>query len=215
MSDACCEESARSAAALAARHRGVLWTVLAVNLALFAVEVAAGFRAGSSALLGDSLDMLGDSLVYAASLYVVGATAQAQARVAVGKGVLMGALAASVFVDAILHIASPVPPSSALIGGVGLLALAGNGACFALLYRHRADNLNFRSTWLCSRNDLVANVAVLAAAGLVAATASPWPDALVGIALAGLWLRTSFRVLGEAWTSARAPHPLPPHRTPV
>jgi Co/Zn/Cd efflux system component len=203
MSDACCEESAQAASALAARHRGVLWSVLAINLGLFVVEIVAGLRAGSSALLGDSLDMLGDSLVYAASLYVVGRSAQAQARVAVGKGVLMGALAASVCVDAISRIASQMPPSSAVVGAVGMLALAGNGACFALLYRHRADNLNLRSTWLCSRNDLIANVAVLASAGLVAASASPWPDALVGIALAALWLRTSLRVLGEAWVAHR------------
>jgi Co/Zn/Cd efflux system component len=204
MSDACCEESAQSASALAAQHRGVLWTVLAINLGLFAVEAVAGLRAGSSALLGDSLDMLGDALVYAASLYVVGRSVLAQARVAAGKGLVMGALAASVVVDAVARIASPVPPSSALVGVVGALALAGNGACFALLYRHRGDNLNLRSTWLCSRNDLIANVAVIASAGLVAVTASPWPDALVGAALAALWLRTSVRVLGEVWEGNRA-----------
>ena len=215
MSDACCEASAQSASALAARHRGVLWAVLAINCGLFVVEVVAGLRAGSSALLGDSLDMLGDALVYAASLYVVGRSAQAQARVALGKGLLMGALAASVFVDALARIASQVPPSSAVVGGVGVLALAGNTACFALLYRHRADNLNLRSTWLCSRNDLVANVAVLASAGIVAATASPWPDALVGIALAVLWLRTSLRVLGEASVPDRTPRAAARHTGPV
>jgi len=204
MSDACCEESAQSASALAARHRGVLWTVLAINLGLFAVEVVAGLRAGSSALLGDSLDMLGDALVYAASLYVVERGVRAQARVAAGKGLLMGVLAASVVADALSRIASQTPPSSAVVGVVGALALAGNGACFALLYRHRGDNLNLRSTWLCSRNDLIANVAVLVSAALVAATASSWPDALVGAGLAALWLRTSWRVLGEAWAGERA-----------
>jgi Co/Zn/Cd efflux system component len=212
MSDACCEESAQSA--LAARHRGVLWTVLAINLGLFIVEVVAGLRAGSSALLGDSLDMLGDALVYAASLYVVGRSAQAQARVAGGKGLLMGALAASVIVDALARIASQVPPSSAVVGGVGALALAGNGACFALLYRHRADNLNLRSTWLCSRNDLIANVAVLASAAIVATTASPWPDALVGAGLAALWLRTSQRVLSEAWAANRTAPVAARHTSP-
>ncbi|HEY8154096.1 MAG TPA: cation transporter [Myxococcota bacterium] len=203
MSDACCEGSAQAASALATRHRSVLWAVLAINGGLFVVEALAGFRAGASALLGDSLDMLGDSLVYAASLYVVGRSLRAQARVAAGKGLLMGALAASVFVDAIARIASQAPPAAALVGAVGMLALAGNAVCFALLYRHRSDNLNFRSTWLCSRNDLIANVAVLASAGLVAATANRWPDALVGLALAALWLRTSLRVLGEAWLGHR------------
>jgi len=204
MSDACCEGSAQSATALAARHRGVLWAVLAINLGLFAVEVVTGLRAGSSALLGDSLDMLGDALVYAASLYVVERGARAQARVAAGKGLLMGVLAASVVADALSRIASQSPPSSTVVGVVGALALAGNGACFALLYQHRGDNLNLRSTWLCSRNDLIANVAVLASAGLVAATANRWPDALVGAGLAALWLRTSWRVLAEAWVGERA-----------
>jgi Co/Zn/Cd efflux system component len=204
MSEACCEESGKGAAALAARHRGVLWTVLAVNLGLFALEVIAGLRAESSALLGDSLDMLGDSLVYAASLAVIGRSANAQARVAVGKGVFMGVLAVIVLADAIARIAGAAP-SSTVVGAVGLLALAGNGACFALLYRHRADNLNFRSTWLCSRNDLIANAAVLASAGLVAATASRWPDLLVGVALAALWIRTSVRVLREAWVRPAPP----------
>ncbi len=205
MSDACCEESGRGAAVLAARHRGVLWTVLAINLGLFAIEVVAGARAGSSALLGDSLDMLGDSLVYAASLYVVGRGAQAESRVALGKGLLMGALAVSVIVDAATRFANQAAPSSAVIGVVGAIALIGNATCFALLFRHRADNLNFRSTWLCSRNDLIANVAVLASAALVAATASPWPDAVVGSGLATLWLRTSWRVLGEARFGDRTP----------
>ena len=204
MSDACCDGSAERAAALAARHRGVLWAVLAINLGLFAVEAVAGVRAGSSALLGDSLDMLGDSLVYAASLFVVSRGARAQARVALGKGLLMGALAVGVVVDAVMRVAAQAPPSSLAVGVVGALALAGNCACFALLYRHRGDNLNFRSTWLCSRNDLIANVAVLASAALVAATLSPWPDALVGAGLAALWLRTSRRVLQEAWTEERA-----------
>jgi Co/Zn/Cd efflux system component len=159
---------------------------------------------GSSALLGDSLDMLGDSLVYGASLYVVGGSARAQARVAVGKGLFMGTLAASVFADAAWRVAGQAPPSGQVVGAIGLLALAGNGACFALLYRYRADNLNFRfrSTWLCSRNDLIANAAVLVSAALVSATASRWPDALVGIGLAVLWLRSSMQILREGMAGA-------------
>ena len=194
--------------------RGVLWTVLSINLGLFAVEVAAGVRAGSSALLGDSLDMLGDALIYAASLYVVERGARAQARVAAGKGLLMGVLAASVVADALSRIAGPTSPSSVVVGVVGALALAGNGTCFALLYRHRGDNLNLRSTWLCSRNDLIANGAVLASAALVAATASPWPDALVGAGLGALWLRTAGRVLGEAWRGDRVVPGAAPNASP-
>jgi Co/Zn/Cd efflux system component len=203
VTDSCCDpvEELRS------RHRGVLWTVLAINLALFAVEGAAGAWIGSNALLGDSLDMLGDALVYGASLYVVGRSARAEARVAVGKGVVMALLAGGVVADAAARVSGGAVPPSAIVAWVGALALAGNAACFALLYAHRGDNLNLRSTWLCSRNDLIANLAVIASAGAVAVTGSAWPDLLVGGGLALLWLRTSLRVLREAWPAARsAPH---------
>jgi Co/Zn/Cd efflux system component len=200
MADACCEGSAKE---LRARHRSVLRAVLLLNLAFFGIEGASGVVLGSSALLGDSLDMLGDALVYAASLWVVGRSEQAQARVALGKGLVMAVLGGIVVADALSTALGGELPPSVPVGAVGLLALAGNTTCFALLYRVRGDNLNLRSTWLCSRNDLVANVAVIASAGAVALTASPWPDALVGAALAALWLRTSVRVLREAWPLAR------------
>jgi Co/Zn/Cd efflux system component len=203
MADPCCDTSAPHLEELRARHRGVLRTVLAINLAFFVVEFAAGLWVGSSALLGDSLDMLGDALVYVASLYVVGRSALAQARVAAAKGVVMALLGAGVLIDAVARVAAETAPPSAVVGALGALALAGNAACFVLLYRHRGDNLNLRSTWLCSRNDLVANLAVIASAGAVAVTRSPWPDAVVGGGLAALWLRTSVRVLREARSASR------------
>jgi Co/Zn/Cd efflux system component len=180
----------------------VLTSVLAINLALFVLEGCWGLWVGSTALLGDSLDMLGDALVYAASLYVVDRSARDQARVAVGKGLLMALLGAGVVADAAARVVGAVPPSSLAVGAMGALALAGNAVCFALLYRHRSDNLNLRSTWLCSRNDLVANLAVILSAGAVALVRSPWPDALVGASLALLWLRTSARIVREAWGAA-------------
>jgi Co/Zn/Cd efflux system component len=201
MADACCEQETLQE--LASRHRSVLRAVFAINALLFAVEGGGGLLAGSSALVGDSLDMLGDALVYGASLYVVGRSARAQAGVAVAKGVVMGVLGLAVIAGTALKLARDGVPEPELIGGIGALALAGNALCFALLYRHRADNLNFRSVWLCSRNDLVANVAVLAAGAAVAVTHSPWPDALVGAALAALWLRTSALVLREAFSDLR------------
>jgi Co/Zn/Cd efflux system component len=202
VSDACCDPSERRLLELRARHRGVLWTVLAINLGLFGVELVSGFWAGSNALLGDSLDMLGDALVYGASLYAIGRSARAEARVAAGKGAVMALLAAGVIADAAARVATGGVPASAVVGAVGALALAGNAACFALLYAHRGDNLNLRSTWLCSRNDLIANLAVIASAAVVAATGSSWPDLLVGAGLALLWLRTSARILREAWPVA-------------
>jgi Co/Zn/Cd efflux system component len=147
--------------------------------------------------------MLGDALVYVASLYAVGRSALAHARVAAVKGVVMALLGAGVLADALARVAGETAPASAVVSAVGALALAGNATCFVLLYRHRGDNLNLRSTWLCSRNDLVANLAVIASAGAVALTASPWPDALVGGGLAALWLRTSAGVWREAWSASR------------
>ena len=87
-----------------------------------------------------------------------------------------------------------------------LLALLANAACFLLLFRHRSDNLNMRSTWLCSRNDLVANTSVLAAAGGVAYFRALWPDIFVGGAIAVLFLRTSFTVLKESLREHRELH---------
>ncbi len=207
MSDPCCEGSAAVAAGLRSKHRGVLRTVLAINLGLFAVEAGAGVLARSSALLGDSLDMLGDALIYGASLFVVDRSARDQARVAAGKGVLMALLAAVVIADAAAGIAARSVPTPAVVGAIGALALLGNAVCFALLYRHRGDNLNLRSTWLCSRNDLIANLAVLGSAVAVAALQSGWPDALVGGGLALLWLRSSFQVLRGSREVLRAPAP--------
>ena len=201
MADPCCDPSDGHLEQMRRRHRGVIWAVLAINLALFAVEATVGALAGSSALLGDSLDMLGDALVYAASLYVVGASERAEAQVAVAKGLVMAVLGAAVLLDALSRTTTAAVPAST-VGAIGGLALAGNAACFALLYAYRSDSLNLRSTWLCSRNDLVANVAVILSAGAVAITGTMWPDVLVGGGLAMLWLRTSIRVLREAWPIA-------------
>jgi Co/Zn/Cd efflux system component len=193
-SDDCCGDAAR---ALSAQHRNVLWAVLAINSGLFLLELIAGARAGSSALLGDSLDMLGDALIYAASLFVVDRSRRAQAQVAGAKGLVMFLLGLVVLCDTAVRAVSHSPPPAELVGAIGLVALCGNALCFALLFRHRADNLNFRSTWICSRNDLIANVAVIGSAALVAVTASRWPDAVVGASLAGLWLRSALRVVRE------------------
>jgi Co/Zn/Cd efflux system component len=90
------------------------------------------------------------------------------------------------------------------IGAIGLLALAANSFCFVLLWRHRADDINMSSVWLCSRNDIIANVSVLFAAVGVWLTHSGWPDILVGLALAALFLRSALFVLRGATTELRA-----------
>lgn len=155
------------------RQRRVLRIVLAINLALFGVELGAGLLAHSTALLADSMDMLGDAFVYAFSLYVVARGVLWQARAAIVKGAVMAAFGVGVLVEVAHKLAVGVVPTSAVMGGVGGLALAANVACLALLWRRRADDVNLRSAWVCSRNDVTGNVGVLVAAAGVSSPARP------------------------------------------
>jgi cation diffusion facilitator family transporter len=196
--DSCCEAKAEDLVALRASHRRVLTVVLGTNVAMFGVEFGAGLLAGSAALLADSLDMLGDSFVYGFSLYVLHKSLASRARAALLKGLIMAAFGVGVLIEAALRLRAGVAPVAPIMLAVGTLALIANGYCFALLWRHRTDDINLRSTWLCSRNDLIANGAVLAAAAGVAWSHSHWPDVLVGLAIAGLFLRTAVSVVGEA-----------------
>lgn len=201
--DGCCHADDLAALALRKEHRRVLVIVLAVNASLFLVELGAGLAAHSTALLGDSLDMLGDALVYGFSLYVLTRSERLRVSAAILKGGIMAAFGLFVLAEATQKMVSLIVPTAHTMTLFGLIALSGNGFCFWLLYRHRADDLNMRSTWLCSRNDLVANVSVLAAAVAVAETGSAWPDVIVGVALATLFLRTAVSVLRDAATELR------------
>jgi cation diffusion facilitator family transporter len=205
MTDQCCEAKATELVAVRARQGNVLVAVLVVNATMFCVEFGAGLWSGSTALLADSLDMLGDSFVYGFSLFVLHRSTAWHARAALAKGVIMGAFGIGVLLEAGVHLGAGVPPLAPVMIATGTVALAANAFCFALLWRHRTDDLNLRSTWLCSRNDLIANSAVLAAGGLVAWSHSIWPDVLVGVAIALLFLRTAMVVIREALTELRQP----------
>jgi len=196
--DACCESKAEDLVRLKAHHGKVLKVVLAINVLLFGVEATAGLVAHSTALLADSLDMLGDSLVYAFSLYVLWRSAELKTVAAMIKGVIMAVFGLGVLGEAGYKIAAGVVPSAEMMGVIGLLVLLGNGLCFFLLFRYRSDDLNMRSTWLCSRNDIIANVSVLVAAGGVAVFRSIWPDVLIGAVISLLFLHTAWTVLGES-----------------
>lgn len=203
MSD-CCQDKSCEIDALRARQGGTLKIVLAINAVMFLVELGAGLAAHSVALLADSLDMLGDALVYGFSLYVIARGARMKAMAALLKGGIMAAFGLFVLGQALYKIFVPQLPGFETIGAVGLLALAANGVCLALLWRHRTEDINMRSVWLCSRNDIIANVSVLCAAAGVWLTGSGWPDIAVGLALAALFLKSAAGVLGEARTELRA-----------
>ncbi len=197
--DDCCEAKTEELAALRQRQGRILLVVLVVNAAMFVVEFGAGWISGSTALLADSLDMLGDSLVYGFSLFVIHRSATWRARAALSKGLIMCAFGVGVLVEAAFRLGAGVQPVVPIMLAIGALALLANTACFLLLWRHRGDDINLRSTWLCSRNDLIANSSVLGAAALVAWSQSLWPDLVVGVAIAILFLRTGVSVLRDSF----------------
>lgn len=199
MADRCCQNKAEALTQLKERQARVLWVVLGINLVMFVVEFGAGLRVASLSLTGDSLDMLGDALVYGTSLYVIHRSTKAQAGAALLKGVTMFGFAIAVFARAIYQFMAGAAPTAELMGIVGLVALAANLICLLLLTRHREDNLNMSSVWLCSRNDIIANTSVLVAAGLVLLTHSPIPDLLVGLLLTVVFARSAGTVLSQSW----------------
>ncbi|NNJ94594.1 MAG: cation transporter [Halobacteria archaeon] len=200
----CCNEKACEIEALRNRQSATLKIVLGINAVMFGIELTAGLLASSVSLVADSLDMLGDALVYGFSLYVVTRSARMKAISALFKGSIMAVFGLFVLGQAIYKIIVPEVPLFEAIGAIGLLALAANSLCLVLLWRHRTDDINMNSVWLCSRNDIFANLSVLLAAFGVWLTGSGWPDIVVGLALAALFLRSALFVLRAATTELRA-----------
>ena len=194
----CCSDAACEIEKLQARQFKTLKVVLVINVGMFLVEFAAGLIAASTALLADSLDMLGDALVYGLSLYVVSRNDAWKAVSALIKGGIMALFGLFVLGQAAYKLFNPITPHFELIGLIGLLALAANAVCLALLWRHRAEDVNMRSVWMCSRNDIIANTSVLFAALGVWLANSQWPDLVVGLGIAVLFLRSAFHVFKDS-----------------
>lgn len=201
----CCEDKSCEITALREKHTRVLKIVLLINVTMFLLESTTGWLANSTSLMADALDMLGDALVYGMSLYVLSKTLQEQAKVALIKGGFMLLLGLFVLGDAISKVFHPVMPDTHTMGIIGAIALIANLVCFILLLTHKQDNLNMSSTWLCSRNDLFANVGVLLAAGLCYLLISKGPDILMGTAIALLFLKSSWQVIYEALLAMKQP----------
>jgi cation diffusion facilitator family transporter len=179
-------------------QRRMLRVVLWVNVVMFLAESVAGLLAHSTALFADSVDMLGDAIVYGFSLYAIERGAAWQARAALLKGIIMAAFGFGVLAQVALTLAKGLGPNPDVMGAVGLVAFAANLFCLALLWRRRGDDINMRSAWVCSRNDVLGNAGVLLAAAAVALTGSPWPDLIIGLLVAGVFGRSAVQVIRDA-----------------
>ena len=180
------------------RQRRVLQIVLSINAVMFLVEFVSGVMAHSTALLADSVDMLGDAIVYGFSLYVVSRGAVWQARAALLKGLIMAGFGVGVLAEVSAKLVRGTVPAAEVMGGIGLLALLANAACLLLLWRHRTDDINMRSAWICSLNDVAGNAAVLLASAGVMTVRSAWPDIAVGLLIALMFTVSAVSVLGRA-----------------
>ena len=186
------------------RQRRVLWLVLVINASMFFVEITAGWLAGSTALLADALDFLADSATYGLTLYVLARSMRWKATAALIKGGAMGLFGIWVMFEAARRAYDPALPDAVTMGLVGAMALGANVVSAVLLFWYRSDDINMRSVWLCSRNDAIANLLVIGAAGGVFATATAWPDLAVGGLIAALELSAAWSILREAIAHLKA-----------
>ena len=209
MSASCCNQPVDT-------HRGnegyrrVLWAVLAINAVMFAIEVAAGLAAGSASLQADALDFLGDAGNYAISLFVVGMALKYRAMAALLKGATMGVFGVWVLGVTAWHIWHGTLPEAFTMGAVGTAALLANAASFGLLWAYRGGDSNMRSAWICTRNDVLGNLAVLLAALGVFGTGTGWPDVAVAAIMATLALQGAFIVIDQSRSELRASTSLQP-----
>ena len=198
MADCCCEEGIDTGK-LESRQKRVLVTVLVINALTFAMMVGGSWLSGSSALLSGTLDNFGDTVTYAISFWVVGASRAVKGRVAFFKGCLILAAALAVAGQIgwrLVHLQTPVVEVMGLAAGLNLVA---NAVCLLLLTPLRRDDVNMASVWECSRNDVIEGCAVIVTAGLVWLFASAWPDVLVAGLLLLVFLRSAIRVMRSAF----------------
>jgi Co/Zn/Cd efflux system component len=205
MADDCCKAACGTTATLNdPRWRRALWIALGVNAGMFAVEMAAGAAADSRALQADALDFLGDAANYAISLLVAGMALAWRARAALAKGLALIGLGGWVVITAVLAALGGAAPEPELMGIIGALALAANTGVAIMLYRFRTGDANMRSVWICSRNDAIGNIAVMAAALGVFGTGTAWPDLIVAAILALLGISGGIQIVQQARRELRS-----------
>jgi cation diffusion facilitator family transporter len=188
---------------LSADYKRRLWLVIAINAAMFAVEMGAGALAGSQALQADALDFAADATTYGISLAVIGASVRVRSTAAIAKAASLTLMGLWVLGATAYQTLAVGVPRADVMGIVGILALVANLASVFILVRYKDGDANVRSVWLCSRNDAIGNVAVMLAAAAVWATATKWPDLIVAALMAGLFLYSSIRILQQSFAEIR------------
>jgi Co/Zn/Cd efflux system component len=212
MADCCCTPpplNLGSDKAATAAYRRVLWAVLAINAAMFMVEIGAGLAAGSASLQADALDFFGDAANYAISLMVVGMALRYRATAALAKGATMAVFGLWIVGTVVWHALHGTLPSALTMGAVGFAALAANAVSFGLLWAYRGGDANMRSAWICTRNDVLGNLAVLLAALGVFGTQTGWPDIVVAAIMAALALQGATVVIRQSLGELRQPIAVP------
>jgi Co/Zn/Cd efflux system component len=200
-------EHAATFAGMSADYKRRLLVVTGVNMARFVVEMAAGQFAGSQALKADSLDFFADGVTYAISFWAIGRPVAVRSLAALGKGASLVAMGLWVLATTLYHFFVAGVPQAGTMGAIGVLALAANLFTVLLLLPYKDGDANIRSVWLCSRNDTIGNVAVMAAAGLVFVLGNRAPDLVVAGVMAALFLTSAVQILHQAnaeWAESRA-----------
>lgn len=197
MSKGCCDEDSVAELATAERRK-TLYAVFWINVLMFAGELTAGILADSKALIADSADNMGDSLVYAMSLFVVARSLSWRAGAAFFKGLIQLAFGIGIILSIVISLLGEPQPIGLVMMAVAGVALIGNLACLGLLMKHRGEDVNMRSVWLCSRNDVIGNLGVIASGALVIALDSFWPDIIIASVVAAIFLQTAYSVLRDA-----------------
>lgn len=207
MSADCCPTPPEPGADPAYRH--ALWVALVVNGLMFVVEAAASWSSGSLALLADSIDFLGDAANYALALAVVGMALAVRARAALLKAACMAGFGIFVLAQAAWRAAGGTAPEAFTMGVVGFAALLANVGVAWMLFRFRGGDSQMRSVWICSRNDAIGNLAVMAAALGVFGTGRAWPDLAVAAVMGALALSGSHAVCKQARAELHGAGPAP------
>ncbi|MZG29491.1 MAG: cation transporter [Nitrospinae bacterium] len=195
-----CEEGVNQ---LAKSHQLALGLAFAINIGMFFIEVIYGWLSGSKALFADSLDMLSDAFLLGSSLFVIQRSEKCRTWVAMIKGMVMCAFSFFILASVVYRFFVPQLPEALTMGVVGGLALAANLICAFLVFRYRGDDINMKSAWLCTRNDVLANLGIIVAAWGVDFTQSFWPDLFVGTLISILVFRSSLEIVQEASTILR------------